>query len=189
MGIWPRVNPAQYRCLPLGTHVPKPAEPRSPDVQIGEALARRRAPQNFGPIRTPSQLAANCFTKLKFEAAAIQPPYRPYPAPKLTTAPQAPREADFRRAAEADVDRQKEFGATENAPVACAQMRRVLAGELGGAWGRFGELGPQRANVAGVALLSMAGDQATATWSMEAQNVALRKLGRDRCDTSQIAQE
>ena len=69
---------------------------------------------------------ANFFAKLKYEAAAAEPPYTPYPAPNLLrgqlkraiadTIPcpkiiWAPRNADAKRATEADNVRQKRYGA------------------------------------------------------------------------------
>ena len=58
----------------------------------------------------PSQVAVNFFPVLKSEAEAIGPPYQPYPAPKLATAPCALPGAVFKRTVESDLARRATFG-------------------------------------------------------------------------------
>ena len=69
------------------TRMPKPAKPQFPEVKIGETVAKHTVLRGIGSKLMPTQEAVNFFTKLKFEAAAVVPPYTPYPAPKLMDSP------------------------------------------------------------------------------------------------------
>ena len=125
--------------------MPKPAKPLLPEVKIRETVAKRPALRDIGSKLMPAQEAANFFTKLKFEAAAVVPPYTPYPAPKLMGAPWTPKGADVKRAAQAAETKQRKLGVKESYPslaqLALAPFRAIVAGEVAGAWEKFGGLG------------------------------------------------
>ena len=50
---------------------------------------------------------------MKLEADATEPPYKPYPAPKLVEEPRATPDAESKRAAENDSLRQMKMGIKE----------------------------------------------------------------------------
>ena len=60
--------------------------------------------------------------------------------------------ADAKRAADAADAKQRKFGVKESYPSAphlvLAQMRAMVAGEIAGAWEKFGGLGAQMTNLA-----------------------------------------
>ena len=105
-----------------------------PRSKIDEASERRPGVDRRGSILIPSRSAVNSSTTLKFEAAAIEPPYDPYPAPSLAAEPWPIPEADFRRAAGADRARRNKMGVGEKFPsiaqLFLTQMSRIAAGEL-----------------------------------------------------------
>ena len=122
---------------------PTPAKGPLLRVFIAEEQPRKQTPEpakrpticNVGTQLALSRKAADFFPKLKYEVEAIEPPYFPYPAPKLTTEPWAPDGAEFRGAVEADAACQKRCGVKKRDPllghVAVAPMGIIIAGELG----------------------------------------------------------
>ena len=134
------------------TMMPKPAKPQFPEVKIGETVAKHPVLRDIGSKLMPTQEAVNFFTKLRFEAAALVPPYTPYPAPKLMDAPWTPKGADVKRAAQAAEAKQKRSGVKESYPslaqLMLAHLRAIVAGEVAGAWQKFGGLGAQLNNMA-----------------------------------------
>ena len=130
------------------TQMPEPAKPQCPDVRIGGTVANNPAIKNIGDKLTPTKEAVNFFTKSKFEADAAVPPYTPYPAPKLMESPWTPGGVDVERAAEASEAKRKKFGVEVSYPslarLVLPQLRVIIAGEVAGAWGRFGGLGARR---------------------------------------------
>ena len=76
---------------------------------MGETVGEHTALKTIGKNLRPSQAAANFFTKLKYEAAASEPPYTPYPAPNMLEGPWEPQNVDVERAIEADNARQKKY--------------------------------------------------------------------------------
>ena len=60
--------------------MPKSAKPQIPEVSIGETVGTRPILNNIGAELMPAQEAANIPAELKYEAAAIEPPYTPHPA-------------------------------------------------------------------------------------------------------------
>ena len=69
------------------TRKPKPTEPQFPEVKIGETVEKRSVLKTIGRNLRISREDVNFFTKLKYEAAAAEPPYTPYPAPNLLKEP------------------------------------------------------------------------------------------------------
>ena len=112
-----------------------------------------------------SQAAANFFAKLIFEADAADPPYHPYPFPKLEMEPLALPAAEFGKVAEAAVARQKKFVVKRTYPLLAqlcsALMRLSVPGEVARAWGSFGEIGAQWANLAQIASATLIQNQET----------------------------
>ena len=106
-------------------------------MRVGEALAEYPILHNIGPFLAPTQEAANYLAKMQYEAAAIEPPYGPYPAPQLAKRPWGPRKAEIRGAVEADAPREKKCGVRRHHPSAArpvpASPRATVAGEIAGA--------------------------------------------------------
>ena len=172
------------------THIPKPAKPQFPEVKIGETAAKHPTLREIGSKLTPRQEAANFFTKMKFEAAALAPPYTPYPAPKLVERPWTPNGADAIRAAATAGAKQRMFGAKESYPplpqLVLAQPRAMVAGEIAGAWGKFGGLGSQLTNLAEVMAVAPKNQETAAKLTHE-QNQEWQQLARGRRDINRIA--
>ena len=65
----------------------------------------------------------------------------------------------MKRAVEADIAKQKEFGAKGHYPsaahLALAQMGVIVAGEIAGTWGEFGGAGAQVFNLAQIVEVAM----------------------------------
>ena len=106
--------------------MPKPAKPQFPEAEIGESVEKHAALRTAGRNLIAPREPANFFAKLKYEAAAAEPSYTPYPAPNLlwgqlkraiaNTIPcpkiiWAPQNADATRATDADNARKKRYGA------------------------------------------------------------------------------
>ena len=175
------------------TMMPKPAKRQFPEVKIGETAAKHSALRDIGGKLMPTQEAANFFTKLRFEAAAVVPPYTPYPAPKLMDAPWAPKGADVKRAAQAAETKQRKFGAEESYPslarLTLAHLRAIVAGEVAGAYEKFGGLGAQLNNMAEGMEIALKTNQETAARLIYEQNQEWQQLARDRHDIKQIAEQ
>ena len=108
---------------------------------------------NFGAKLMPTQEAADSCTKLKYEAASIEPPYAPYTT-ELMEEPLTPYSAGLKRAVEADFSVQGESGAKQRHPpakhLARSQLRAIVAGEIAGAHGRSGVFGARLKKMAEV---------------------------------------
>ena len=74
------------------------------------------------------------FRANQFEAAATEPPYLPYPAPKISESSRAPCLAEFTRAVDIDTSCQEKCGNKNPFPsmehTDLAQLRSVVAFEL-----------------------------------------------------------
>ena len=58
------------------THMPKPAKPQFPEINIGAAMQDTKSDLNdCGTGLMPTQESVNFFTKLSYEAAATEPPF------------------------------------------------------------------------------------------------------------------
>ena len=65
------------------TQMAKQAKSQFPEVCIYGALAQHRALRNVGARLMPTQEGVNFCKGILYEAAASDPLFRPYPAPKL----------------------------------------------------------------------------------------------------------
>ena len=72
------------------TRPPETSKPQFPFVCVGGAMANRLVFQNIAPSLTPAQEAAKYFAETQYEAAAIEPPHIPYPAPQPAKQPWTP---------------------------------------------------------------------------------------------------
>ena len=92
--LFERMTPAPDRLLrrwiakeQLRTQMPKPAKPHFPEVRIADGTANRPTLCSFGSSFIPPEEAANSFSELTYEVAAIEPCILPYPAPNLSAGP------------------------------------------------------------------------------------------------------
>ena len=149
-----QMGPGQARILrklisvmPPRTQGPEPTKPQFPEIDIGAALQKNAALRTIGRGPTPSQEAVNLFAKLQYAAAALEPPYIPYPAPNLGEEPWTPHILDVKRAIDSDGANRKKYGVKKNymrvAHLSPAHLRAIAAGEVAGAWDKFGGLGLQ----------------------------------------------
>ena len=104
--------------------------------------------------------------------------------------PWAPHSAEVEGAVESDVANQKKFGLEKRylpvAHLALAQPRARVAGEMVGAWGRFGCLGAQLANMAEVPEFALRTNQEGSAKLAEEQNREWQQSGRGRHDVKQM---
>ena len=98
------------------TRALKPARLPCPEVCVEEALERHPGIQNVGPQLIPPQEAVNSLAKLRYGAAATEPPNTQYSSPQLAQEPRAPHEAVFRRASEADLARRLPYDMKQRHP-------------------------------------------------------------------------
>ena len=114
------------------TQIPKPTKPQFPEVKIGETVETHVTLRSVERNLAASQEAVNFIAKLKFEAAAAEPPYTPHPTPNLLQGPRAPRNAGVKRAVAADTARQTGRGVKKQFPsvahLAVVHLRMIAAG-------------------------------------------------------------
>ena len=125
--------------------------------------------------------APDLFTRLKYEAAATEPPYTPHPDLKLMEEPWTPRSAEVKRPIEADVANQKRFGIKKRHPsmahLALAQLRAIIAAGIAGAWDRFGGLGARLSNAAEVLEVAPKTNQETAAKLVDGAKPRMATIG------------
>ena len=169
------------------THMPKPAKPQFPEINIGTAMQETKSDWNdCGRGLMPTQDSVNFFTKLSYEAAATEPPFTPYPAPDIRSEPWTPHALDVKRAIDAEVTKQKKYG-VKNPYVrvdhmALAMIRMIVAGEIAGAWKKFGGLSLQLQNLTAILEISVKRNQEVAWKFASEQFRELQMLARDRHD-------
>ena len=167
------------------------ADAETSEATVPRGKDRRDSGQAPGVTGHRGQADADAGSSLKFEAAALVPPYTPYPNPKLMDTPWTPKGADVKRAAEAADAKQRKFGVTESYPslpqLVSAQMGAMVAGEVAGTWEKFGGLGAQMPNLAEVMEVALKTNQETAAKLIYEQNQEWQQLARGRRDINQIA--
>ena len=138
----------------------------------------------------PTQASVNFFTKLIYEAAATEPPYFPYPAPDLRKEPWTPHGLDINRAIEAEAAKQKKYGVKKPYMRAdhlvLAMVRFIMAGEVAGAWDKFGGFSLQIQNLLAITEISIKHNQEVAWKFLNEQLRELQMLARDRHDVKLI---
>ena len=167
---------------------PMQSRPLLPDVEIHGACAKRQPLRRIGQPLIPPQEA-----KTKFAPGAIEPPRKPRPGPKLMEENQAIPGAKFKRAAGEDGRRQMRMGVKKGFPSLAqpvgTQLRCIVAGELAGARGDFGGIGPKLTNLATVALVALASYREAAAKLRYAQNMEWRQPETGRRDLSKVTQQ
>ena len=123
------------------TQMPRPAKPQLPELETGETVDKDATLKSVRWNLTPPRAAATFSANLKFEAAAAEPPYAPYPAPNLIQEPWAPRNADVKRAIEADNATRKQFRVKKNSARQFPRGDGALPRNCGrGGYRRMGEI-------------------------------------------------
>ena len=173
------------------TQMPKPAKPHFPEIDISSAMQDTKSDwKGCGRGLMPTQDSVNFFTKLSYEAAATEPPFTPYPAPDIRSEPWTPHALDVKRAIEAEMTKQKKYGVKKPYVridhMALAFIRMIVAGEIAGAWKRFGGLGPQLQNLAAILEISVKHNQEVAWKFASEQFRELQMLARGRHDPELI---
>ena len=173
------------------TQMPKPAKPQFPEINISSATQDTKSDwKDCGRGLMPTQDAVNFFTKLSYEAAAMEPPFTPYPAPDVRSEPWTPHALDVKRAIEAEVAKQKKYGVKKPYVrmdhMALAMIRMIVAGEIAGAWKKFGGLSLQLQNLTAILEISVKHNQEVAWKFASEQFRELQMLARDRHDPGLI---
>ena len=86
-------------------------------ASIGETVRRHPIVNNIGEMLMAADAAVNFSAEPKYEEAAIEPPYTPYPTPQQMEGPWIPHSAEVKRAVEAGVAEQKKFGISKHYPL------------------------------------------------------------------------
>ena len=173
------------------TQMPKPAKPHFPEIDISSAMQDTKSDwKGCGRGLMPTQDSVNFFTRLSYEAAATEPPFTPYPAPDIRSEPWTPHALDVKRAIDAEMTKQKKYGVKKPYVridhMALAFIRMIVAGEIAGAWKRFGGLGPQLQNLAAILEISVKHNQEVAWKFASEQFRELQMLARGRHDPELI---
>ena len=133
------------------------------------------------------------FPEAPHEGPHTTPPYTPFLAPKLGESPWSLQDPARKRAFEAEKNRQKRnavktsFLNTGQLAVAC--LRCIIAGEIVGAWAKFGGLGALLTNLASLVELSVIQNMETASRFERAQSAARPHLARERGSLQTIKEE
>ena len=116
----------------------------------------------------------------------MEPPYTPYPAPKLAQEPRGPREAEFRRAIESDVARQGRYGVRRRRPTRGHVAAAIIAGERAGALESFRGIGRHWSNLADALTAAAQVNRETTARLMGAPSRKRRLIDRAWPDAKQI---
>ena len=137
-----------------------------PEIDIFGAVNGHPSLYGIGELLRPRQEGVNIFSQAMYEGSKAIPPYIPFVAPKLGEAPWTLQDPAHKRAAETERSRQ-----TRNAvktsflntgQLALSYLRYIIAGELTGAWTKFGGLGALLTNLASILELSVLQNMETA---------------------------
>ena len=127
-----------------------PAKTKAPpftEVDIQEELKKRPYLKGIGRLLMPTQEMVNSFSKELAEAAAAFPPFSPYCARSPQDLPWRLDKLSHTRAWEGEKARQKRFGqlspCLNSAQMVVYRLRVIVAGDLAGAWDKFGGFGAQ----------------------------------------------
>ena len=122
------------------------------EIDIFGATEPHSALNGIGELLRPRQEAVNLFSEALYEGPKAIPPYTPFVAPKLWEAPWALQGPAHKRAIEAERRRQKRSAVKTSflntGQLALSYLRYVIAGDLAGAWTKFGGLGAMLTNLA-----------------------------------------
>ena len=136
------------------------------EVNIFGAIRAHPSLSGVGELLRPRQEAVNIFSEALRGGSKATPPYTPFLAPKLGESPSAPHDPARKRAFEAGGNRQERNAAKPSflntGQLALAYLRYIIAGELAGAWNKFGGLGALSTNLASILELSVIRNMETA---------------------------
>ena len=118
-----------------------------PEIDIKKEIAARPQLRGLGEWGTPTQEMVNSFSKELWEARNAAHPFEPVCIRDITEYPWRPDLASHDRAWSDERSRQNKRGATTITPNAAQhvlyRIRMLFAGELVGAWDKYGGLGTQ----------------------------------------------
>ena len=154
------------------------------EVNIFGAIRAHPPLSGVGELLRPRQEAVNLFSEALYGGPKAAPPYTPFLAPKLWGDPWALQDPAHKRAVEAEKSRQKRNAVKTSffntGQLALAYLRYIIAGELAGAWNKFGVLGALLKNLASIMELSVPQNMETACRFEEAQSAAWSRPARER---------
>ena len=163
------------------------------EIDIFGAIKAHTALNGIGELLRPRQEAVNIFSAALYEGSKAIPPYIPFVAPKLWEAPWSLQDPAHKRAGEAERSRQKRNAAKTSflntGQLALAYLRYIIAGELSGAWTKFGGLGAMLTNLASILELSVLRNMETACRFERTQSAAWSHLARERGSLLTIKEE
>ena len=163
------------------------------EIDIFGAIETHPTLNGIGELLRPRQEAVNIFSEALYEGSKAIPPYIPFMAPKLWEAPWTLQDPAHKRAAEAERSRQKRNAVKTSflntGQLALAYLRYIIAGELSGAWTKFGGLGALLTNLASILELSVLQNMETACRFERTQSAAWPHLARERGSLRTIKEE
>ena len=163
------------------------------EIDIFGAIKNHPTLYGLGELLRPRQEAVNIFSEAMYEGSKAVPPYIPFVAPRLWEAPWALQDPAHKRAAESERSRQKRNAVKTSflntGQLALAYLRYIIAGELSGAWSKFGGLGALLTNLASILELSVLQNMETACRFERTQSSAWSHLARERGSLQTIKEE
>ena len=121
-------------------------------MDISAAIRANPAPSGIGELPRQRQEAVNFCSAALREGFKSTPPHTPFLAPKINEAPLALQGPTHKRATEAERSRQKrndvKTSFLNTGQLALALLHYIIAGEIAGAWAKFGGLGALLTNLA-----------------------------------------
>ena len=163
------------------------------EVDIFGAIKSHSVLSGLGELLRPRQEAVNIFSEALYEGSKAIPPYTPFVAPKLWEAPWTLQDPAHKRAIEAERNRQKRNAVKTSflntGQLCLAYLRYIVAGELAGAWTKFGGLGAMLTNLASILELSVLQNMETACRFEKSQSAAWSHLARERGSLQIIKEE
>ena len=163
------------------------------EIDIFAAIKNHPTLYGLGELLRPRQEAVNIFSEAMYEGSKAIPPYIPFVAPKLWEAPWALQDPTHKRAAESERSRQKRNAVKTSflntGQLALTYLRYIMAGELSGAWTKFGGLGAMLTNLASIMELSVLQNMETACRFERTQSAAWSHLARERGSLQTIKEE
>ena len=130
-----------------GCPQPQSKAPSFVEVDVPSELKKRPFLRGIGRLATPAEEMANSFSQELPEAANASPPSPPYCSRNPQDLPWRIGKTSRRRARGGERSHQRQRGRhsprLNTAQMAAYRPRIIIAGELPGAWGKFGGFGGQ----------------------------------------------
>ena len=160
------------------------------EVDIQEELKKRPYLKNIGRLLMPTQEMVNSFSKELAEADTAFPPFSPYCARSPQDLPWRLDKLSHNRAWEDEKARQKRFGQTSpclnSAQMVVYRLRVIVAGDLAGAWDKFGGFGAQLCLLSSHLEACIENNTEVMARLADEENEVLSHMARSRMDPKEV---